>query len=151
MSWNSVEEATTDYELPLFDLVFDISEDAVLSDELYISSNLTKSEAYDNNLNVMDLKLRFRGEEKGEFVLYQNMPNPFLETTDVRFKLPESSNVIFTVFDVTGRVLLQERKRYDSGMHTITLNRSQLQSTGVMYYKVETDFGNDSRKMIQIR
>ena len=84
-------------------------------------------------------------------LLYQNVPNPFLETTDIRFKLPSTSNVLFTVFDVTGRVLMQENTSYDAGLHTIRLNREQLNSTGVMYYKIETDFGTDSRKMIQIR
>jgi len=151
LSWNSIVTGDTEEDLPLFEFVFDMKEDALLSNELYINSSLTEAEAYDSELRVMDLELEFRGEERESFVLYQNTPNPFLETTDVSFKLPKASNVQFTVFDVTGRILMQERDYLDAGIHTITLYRDQLRSMGVMYYKVETDYGSDSRKMIQIR
>jgi len=102
-------------------------------------------------LDIMDMNIKFRGQELGEFVLYQNVPNPFLETTDIRFKLPFNSNVVFTVYDMTGRELLKNKANLDAGLHTIQLTRDQLNSTGVMYYKIETDYGTDSRKMIQIR
>ncbi len=151
LSWNTINESNVDSDEVLFELIFDVKESSQLSDELYISSNLTKMEAYDSDLRIMDMSIEFRGQESKEFVLFQNVPNPFLETTDIRFRLPESSNVKFTVFDVTGRVLLQDKSRYDAGMHTLRLSREQLNSTGVMYYKIETDYGTDSRKMIQIR
>ncbi len=151
ISWNNTESIELNEDEALFELVFEAKADGQLSDELFISSALTNAEAYDADLNIMNMNLKFKGEELDDFVLYQNVPNPFLETTDIRFKLPANSNVLFTVFDVTGRVLLQDRANYDAGVHTIRLNRDQLNSTGVMYYKIETDYGTDSRKMIQIR
>lgn len=151
VSWNDMEALELKTDEPLFSLVFDAKKLIQLSDELYISNQLTRTEAYDKDLKVMDMALNFRGKNEQSFVLYQNSPNPFLETTDIRFRLPESSEVMLTVFDVTGRELLRKRSNYASGLNTITITRDELQSTGVMYYKIETDYGTDSRKMIQIR
>ena len=151
LSWNGTESQGLYEDDALFNLIFDVKEDAQLSDQIYLSSDLTKAEAYDQDLGIMDLNIKFKGQELEDFVLYQNTPNPFLETTDIRFKLPYNSNVVFTVYDVTGRELLREKSNLDAGLHTIRLTADQLNSTGVMYYKIETDYGTDSRKMIQIR
>ena len=151
MSWNDTDAVSADEDEVLFELVFNVKENINLSDKLYINSAVTHSEAYDSDLKLMDMKLDFRGTLNDEFVLFQNMPNPFLETTDIRFKIPASSGVIFKVYDVTGREIYSETSTFDAGLHTIRLTRDQLQSTGVMYYTIETDFGTDSKKMIQIR
>ena len=151
MSWNTLEAENSYEDEVLFELVFIAKSDAQLSEELYLNSNFTKAEAYDASLQIMEMNIDFRGSSEDDFVLYQNVPNPFLETTDISFRLPKTSDVLLTVFDVTGRVLLQERNNFEAGIQTIRLHRNQLNSTGVMYYKIETDFGTDSRKMIQIR
>lgn len=151
LSWDNIDNTVIDTDEVMFELVFEINEDLQMSDELFLSSEKTRTEAYDTDLSVMDMNLNFRGQSVEDFVLYQNVPNPFLETTDIRFKLPESSRVKFTVFDVTGRVILTESTNYEAGVNTIRLHRDQLNTTGVMYYKIETDYGTDSRKMIQIR
>lgn len=151
LSWHNAEGVYLDEETALFNLTFQAKANANLSEVIYLSSAITNSEAYNNDLDVMDLNLNFRNSDQNDFILYQNIPNPFNQSTEVRFSIPSESDVTFSVFDVNGRELLRETVFYTAGDHTITLSKDQLQATGVMYYTVETKFGVASRKMIQIK
>lgn len=150
-SWNDINGVTTTADDVLFELIFTVIDDAVLSEQFFLSSAQTASEAYTSTMESVDLDLTFRGSDINEFVLYQNIPNPFAESTDIRFNLPAATDVTLSVYDVAGKVLLMNTSNYEGGSHTITLNSSDLLSTGVMYYKLETAYGTASRKMIQLR
>ncbi|MBT8191391.1 MAG: hypothetical protein KJO29_13250 [Bacteroidia bacterium] len=151
LSWNTTDLIDVDSNTPLFNLDFIVNQNANLSDVLYSSSSLTRAEAYNNRLEILDVNLEFRGASYEDFVLYQNIPNPFSQSTEVRFSLPADSDVVFSVYDVNGRELMREKGFYRTGDHTITLSKDQLETTGVMYYTIETIFGVASRKMIQIK
>jgi hypothetical protein len=82
-----------------------------------------------------------------KFSLEQNYPNPFRGETIVRFTLPEKANVKLSVFDMHGRLvrnLVSGSK--DKGTHAITVNSSTLTS-GLYYYKLETDNFSAVKKM----
>jgi hypothetical protein len=151
LSWSESESVEVDAEQALFTLKFRAKTNAALSENLYLGSQITKAEAYTQDLETMNMRLNVRGAENTDFVLYQNTPNPFSEYTDIRFSLPTESEILFSVYDLNGREILSETKTYGKGMHTITLNRNQLESTSVMYYTVESAFGVETRKMIQIK
>ena len=112
---------------------------------------MTQSEAYTGDFETINLALKYKGVDLKDFVLHQNIPNPFSDNTEVRFSLPGASPVTFTVFDVNGRVLLRNASDYEEGSHTILITKDELTSTGVMYYQIETAYGTASRTMIQIR
>lgn len=83
--------------------------------------------------------------------LLQNYPNPFNPSTQIEFYLPESNEVLLTIFDSIGReieVLVQGR--LSSGRHIYTFNASQL-STGVYFYRLVTEAGILTRKMLLIK
>ena len=150
ISWNTNEAVTVEDDKVLFTLDF-IAQNTSDLNELYIGSSLTRAEAYTADLEVINLNLDVAGRSAGEFVLLQNVPNPFLHSTDIGFVLPDASDVTLNVFDVNGRLLMSNTDTYTGGSHTITLNKDQLSVTGVMYYTVETAFGTSTKKMIQIR
>jgi len=151
LSWNNTEGVTVENFRTLFTLHFDVKESGNLSEQLFLSSVWTKSEAYTGNLETVNLELDYEGADLSNFVLYQNIPNPFNDNPEVRFNLPAATQVTFSVFDVNGRILMRNTSDYEGGSHSILLTREDLASTGVMYYKIETAFGTASRKMIQIR
>lgn len=82
-----------------------------------------------------------------KFTLDQNYPNPFRGETIVRFTLPQKSVVKLSLFDMHGRLvrtLVNGSK--DKGSHAVTVNSSSL-SSGLYYYKLESDNFTDVKKM----
>ncbi len=61
--------------------------------------------------------------------LYQNVPNPFSTTTQVRFYLPKSMNISFKLFDEVGHeVRTLAEGVHEAGITTLTVSADQLES-----------------------
>lgn len=85
------------------------------------------------------------------FKLDQNYPNPFNPTTKISFALGTSSNVKITVFDILGNevvTLLNGKK--DAGVYEIEFKAEKL-SSGVYFYKLETDQFTDVKRMTLLK
>jgi hypothetical protein len=84
------------------------------------------------------------------FALNQNTPNPFKDETVVSFTLPETTTATLTIMDITGRVLKQYQGTYAQGYNEISINRSELSDSGILFYELKTPNDTASRKMIII-
>jgi len=75
-------------------------------------------------------------------VFLQNFPNPFSETTTIRFSLEEGRSVSLTVYDMTGRrvAVLLEDDSLEPGMHEVGFDAAHL-PRGVYVYRLTTDDG----------
>jgi len=63
------------------------------------------------------------------FALHPNHPNPFNPSTQIRFDLPEASNVSLVVYDILGRQVLElVSGEYEAGYHSVTWNASSFAS-----------------------
>jgi len=83
--------------------------------------------------------------------LEQNYPNPFNPSTIIRYQLSSDSDVRLEVFDSIGRkveVLVQGRVQ--AGVHQIQFEASNL-SSGVYFYRLQTETTSITRKMSIIR
>ncbi len=99
--------------------------------------------------DITDLANNF--SEVSKYSLSQNYPNPFNPSTTVSFSLQEGSNVTFTVFDLLGREMMEKQGYYSSGNHSFKIDAGNW-STGVYFYKLETDAGFTSiRKMVLLK
>lgn len=86
-----------------------------------------------------------------EFFLYQNFPNPFNTATSIRFTIPESTHGKLAVYDILGRevnVLIEGE--LEPRIYTVTFNAAGL-SSGVYFYRLETDAFTNVHKMILLR
>lgn len=82
------------------------------------------------------------------FELNQNYPNPFNPDTKIKFGLPKEVNVKLSVYDVSGRqVELLADQNFNAGTYEITWNASSY-SSGVYFYKLETEGFSETKKMI---
>jgi hypothetical protein len=87
----------------------------------------------------------------GEYKLHQNFPNPFNPTTNIRFNLPEASDVTLEVFNVLGqRVAVLANQQLQSGTHTAQFDASAL-SSGVYLYRLSTNRFVETRKMMLVK
>jgi hypothetical protein len=123
-----------------------------LSEMLGVSGSITRAEAYGDN-GRLNVALRFdRNIIAGVgFELYQNQPNPFLNKTSIGFFLPEAAEATLSVFDETGRTVYQQKGQFAKGMNTVMLERALINTTGMLYYKLETASDSATRKMIQAK
>jgi hypothetical protein len=97
------------------------------------------SVSYVSSVGVKEL------ENKG-FELGQNVPNPFNGQSSVTYTLAkEASSAVFTVSDVTGRVISTEKADASKGTHSITLGNY---ASGVYYYSLNVDGNVSTKKMI---
>ena len=151
-AWYNVDAVSTDETL--FTLVFTALENTTLSNAISIGSEITKAEAYNSNNEGADVALAF---ETGEglvngstFELFQNQPNPFDNITTIGFQLAEAGAAKMTVFDVTGKIVTTRQGQYDRGYNQITLNKADLDASGVLYYQLESGEFTATRKMILI-
>jgi len=88
--------------------------------------------------------------EKVYFTLFQNIPNPFDKSTVIPFDLKEGSNIELSVFASDGQAIYQIEGYYSKGDHQLTLSASDLQSSGVMYYRLKVNDQVEIRKMIRL-
>jgi hypothetical protein len=121
-----------------------------LHDALIVGSNLTVAEGFDAKGETMDVKLTFKGlnTEGGNFTLYQNEPNPFYEETKIAFHLPTASKAKITLSDASGRVLKTIEGNYLKGYNEIKISKAEVNTTGIIFYRLETPTHNAVRKMI---
>ncbi|MDQ3020714.1 MAG: T9SS type A sorting domain-containing protein [Bacteroidota bacterium] len=93
-----------------------------------------------NGINVPD-----------KFSLSQNYPNPFNPTTKINFDLAKSTNVKLTIFNSLGQVVMNIFEGYKpSGSYQAEFNGGSL-SSGTYYYRLDTDFYTETKKMQLIK
>lgn len=83
--------------------------------------------------------------------LEQNYPNPFNPTTKIKFAVPERSNVLIKIYDITGsEVLTLVNKEMEAGWHSFDFNANGIAS-GV--YLIRMNAGNyiSTKKMVLLR
>jgi minor extracellular serine protease Vpr len=84
-------------------------------------------------------------------VLHQNYPNPFNASTLIRFTITEPVSGRLVVYDIIGReVEVLEDGLLEPRIHTKVLSGANL-SSGVYFYRLETDLFTESKKMILLR
>lgn len=148
--FNALGETVAD-DAVLFTMNFTAKTSAEsLSELIGLTSGLIRNEAYGADGSLMNVDLEFIGADANEFALLQNTPNPFKTTTIVGFVLPEATSATLTITDVSGRVLRVIEGDFTKGYNEVTLNRSELAATGVLYYKLDTPDYSATKKMITI-
>ncbi|MCB0597283.1 MAG: T9SS type A sorting domain-containing protein [Lewinellaceae bacterium] len=151
-SWFKTEHFEASGSAPLFYLSFRALQNAQLSEVLALNDRKTKGEAYDTYLEPMGVALEFNATggtaDEAAFALYQNRPNPFANATAIPFRLPAEGWAKLTVFDATGKALLVKQGNFAAGYNEWQLNRNEVRSSGLLYYRVETENATATQRMI---
>lgn len=86
-----------------------------------------------------------------DYRLSQNYPNPFNPSTNIKYNIPSNKFVTLKVFDVMGReieTLVNEKQ--SAGIYEVTFDGAKY-SSGMYFYKLETDGFNETKKMLLIK
>lgn len=85
------------------------------------------------------------------FELYQNYPNPFNAMTKISFYIPEKSKVALKIYNLIGEYIgTLINDELERGHFTINFDANKL-SSGVYFYKLETESKSIIRKMILLK
>lgn len=86
-----------------------------------------------------------------KYELRQNYPNPFNPTTNLGFGISESGFVTLKIYDVLGNeVTTLVNENLSPGSYQVQWDGSSF-SSGVYYYKIETDSYSETRKMFLLK
>lgn len=108
--------------------------------KLYVAS-------VDSNLVVLGVQ-SVSSEVPKNFSLSQNYPNPFNPATYIKFAIPKSGFVKLTVFDMLGREIETIiNQNLSAGTYKADWNASGY-SSGIYFYKLETDRYSKTKKMV---
>jgi len=146
-NWANAKSIDLNDGTVLFTLTVSTDADINVSDAIKISSAVTPAEAYNDGLEVFDVVAKFNRTNNG-FELFQNAPNPFAGETMISFNIPQAGMASLKIMDVSGRVLKAINNSYTAGFHQVTISKSELGATGVLYYQLDTDFGSATKKMV---
>jgi hypothetical protein len=137
----------------VFTLSFTANENGKLNDILAVGSELTPAIANDTQGNEIAINLKFTENKKtgGEFALYQNIPNPVSLETTIGFNLPKATKAHLTIYSVDGKNLFTKNIEGQEGFNLITINKSELNTNGVLFYRLETAEHSASKRMVIIR
>jgi hypothetical protein len=97
------------------------------------------------------LSVRELGGVVTTFKLAQNYPNPFNPITTIYFAIPEAGNVTLKVYDVTGKEIATLVNGYKTAQsYEVQFDGANL-SSGVYFYKLNTDNFTQTKKMILMK
>ena len=82
-----------------------------------------------------------------KFDVDQNSPNPFSETTEIRFSSVSTSNVDFKVYNVLGGVVFNNEFKSEKGVNTIKIAANSF-APGVYIYSITNGDKTITKRMI---
>ncbi len=152
-SWNDANGVTVASDEVLFTMSFNVKSAGLLSDMITVGSQVTTAEAYSRTSENLGATIEFRsetGDVVENFEVLQNVPNPFDKETVIGFTLPQDAEVTFTIYDVNGKSVFMNVREYEKGYNQITVDRADLNASGVVHYTLETAEFTATKKMILI-
>ena len=70
--------------------------------------------------------------------------------TTIAFQLAQDGPASLTVFDVTGKTVTVITGQYARGYNEVSINKTDLGASGVLYYQLESGDFTATRKMVVI-
>lgn len=151
LSWNDTQVVSASSNETLFVLTFTAKSNTNIN-SLRISSDITDAQAYSQNNETLDITLESANSETitTGFELFQNTPNPFTDATEIGFTLPKSAFVTINIHNLTGKKLKSYQGEYNKGYNSIMVSKEEIGMAGVVYYTLETDDYNATKRMVVI-
>jgi hypothetical protein len=130
-----------------------ISSGAYYYDQLYAGCGTDSAYYYVQDL-ALYASVTFNGPlgmkelSTNGFELGQNYPNPFNKNTQIAYNLAKESDVVFTVYDMAGREIINNSySTVAAGPHTINLAANQF-TPGVYFYSINVNGVKVTKRMV---
>ena len=139
ISWfdeNTIDVSADDV---LFTLQLRAIKSGNIGQALSINSEITEAEIYlvdeETFLPVLHVDDPHAGSD---LQILSCAPNPWKEETIINFYMPESEQVNFTLFDISGREIFSTSSYLKSGHHQHQLKSSDFKARGILLLEIKT-------------
>ena len=90
-------------------------------------------------------------EIPNSYEIYQNYPNPFNPNSKIKFQIAKVGKIFLSVYDILGRkVATLVNEELNPGIYEVDFVGSNF-SSGIYFYKLETDGFSDTKKMVLLK
>ncbi len=142
----------------LFKLQLKAKKKTQLLDNIWIQENPIVNEVYVYNKNKKTEVQKFgiliqqndTASTSSKTHFFQNAPNPFTASTQIKFYLPEQMMVDLNIYDATGKKTWSLSRLFSPGNNEITIHADELGPDGIYLCSLNTAFGNGIIKLIHI-
>ena len=91
-----------------------------------------------------------------DFALHDNFPNPFNPSTQIRFDMPITGDVRFTIYNMLGQKIREyQMNGLSAGYHTLTWNATNNLgdpvSAGIYFYQIQTKEFLKTKRMVLLK
>jgi hypothetical protein len=147
ISYNDNNTLTIDREAKLMEIEVIIHSDIYASELFSLTSELTQKQAYNKEGVLLELNLQ---TTSGNSItnIESVSPNPWQSSTTINFSVASEGNVAWEFYNVDGKLLYTESQYYNAGNHSFDIDRSDINSSGIIYAKLITENTIAEYKMI---
>ena len=86
-----------------------------------------------------------------KFSFNQAYPNPFNPATNIQFDLPEDTDVLLEVYDISGRIIEElHNSTMQAGYHSITWDAT-MYSSGIYFVKLHAGSFHHTQKLMLVK
>ncbi|MBD3168145.1 MAG: Omp28-related outer membrane protein [candidate division Zixibacteria bacterium] len=122
---------------------------------VFVQDYSTKEVHQTARVDVTDMPTGINDFPQGEIPrvvkLAQNYPNPFNATTNIAFALKSDTDVNLSVYNIAGQKVAELADGFfEAGNHVVNWDASEV-SSGVYFYRLETNDEVKARKMILMK
>lgn len=140
----------------IFEIEFTAKSFGNLDEAIHFNNEKLFGETYTKDFEIKKAALQFvtpsgENEEDFTFELLQNQPNPFSARTTIGCRLKKEMNVQLEIFDMTGKKIFEDRKRFSPGIRTFEIDNRFFRESGVYSYQLTTPSGVKTKRMIFIK
>lgn len=115
-----------------------------------INSDMLAAEAYSDNV-ITELILRKKNaNDQEKIVVGDPVPNPFSQNTSIKITLNSKEEVYYSVTDLSGKLIYQNKESCQEGPNTLTIKKDVLSGPGVYLLKIEAGNYSKSIKLVMI-
>jgi subtilisin-like proprotein convertase family protein len=151
-SWHGENALTIAKDEVLFTLVVDAVAGGTISNSFRMVSGAIANEAYKGfDYIPIDLKLKADDVTADNYVLYQNVPNPFDLHTTIGFELPRAMDITLSIYDQNGKVLWLQAIEGERGLNSVEVLSKAIGVSGILYYQLDADSFTETKRMVIIR
>lgn len=157
LAWSSVQSVDLEPGDEAFRLYFTVLQTGgLLSEVLALNDTLLPGIAVNSDLEETTVTLEFSHSTgtddpdrapRSQFLAAQ--PNPFVETTTLRFMMPRAGEAALRITDGAGRLLFSQTKHYPAGTQQETLWLEG--ARGVLFAELVTEQGSVVQKMLAVK